>query len=293
MSTETEKHLEHPPPDAASDIVPSAMAEQGREWSSIIAPIVGFGVFIGVWYLMHYWALEAIWDKPPFLITEPHRVIEEAFLDGDNRSTLLRALLWTTIVALVGLGIAIVLGMGLAIAMAQARWLERSVWPYLVALQAIPILALVPVIGSIFGFDINARVLVCVIISIFPIVSNTLFGLLSADAGQHDLFTLHGASRRVRLTKLQLPGALPAIFTGFRIAAGLSVIGAVVGELFFKRGDKGIGILLDTYRSRLNNPLMYGALILAALLGIVVFTFFGWLGNRVVGKWYEPTRQGR
>jgi len=293
MSTETETHLEHPAPDAASDIVPSAMAEQGREWSSIIAPIVGFCVFIGLWYLMHYWALEAIWDKPPFLITEPHRVIEEAFLDSGNRSTLLRALLWTTIVALVGLAIAIVLGMGLAIAMAQARWLERSVWPYLVALQAIPILALVPVIGSIFGFDINARVLVCVIISIFPIVSNTLFGLLSADAGQHDLFTLHGASRRVRLTKLQLPGALPAIFTGFRIAAGLSVIGAVVGELFFKRGDKGIGILLDTYRSRLNNPLMYGALILAALLGIVVFTFFGWLGNRVVGKWYEPTRQGR
>ena len=293
MSAETETAIEHPAPDAASDIVPSAMAEQGREWSSIIAPIVGFCVFIGLWYLMHYWALEAIWDKPAFLITEPHRVIEEAFLDGDNRSTLLRALLWTTIVALVGLGIAIVLGMGLAIAMAQARWLERSVWPYLVALQAIPILALVPVIGSIFGFDINARVLVCVIISIFPIVSNTLFGLLSADPGQHDLFTLHGASRRVRLTKLQLPGALPAIFTGFRIAAGLSVIGAVVGELFFKRGDKGIGILLDTYRSRLNNPLMYGALILAALLGIVVFTFFGWLGNRVVGKWYEPTRQGR
>ncbi len=81
----------------------------------------------------------------------------------------------------------------------------------------------------------------CVIISIFPIVSNTLFGLLSAERSQHDLFTLHDASRRTRLRKLQLPAALPAIFTGFRIAAGLSVIGAVVGELFFRRGRRASG----------------------------------------------------
>ncbi len=79
----------------------------------------------------------------------------------------------------------------------------------------------------------------CVIISIFPIVSNTLFGLLSAERSQHDLFTLHNASRRTRLRKLQLPAALPAIFTGFRIAAGLSVIGAVVGELFFRARQQG------------------------------------------------------
>ena len=88
----------------------------------------------------------------------------------------------------------------------------------------------------------------CVIISIFPIVSNTLFGLLSAEPSQHDLFTLKGASRWTRLRKLQLPAAMPAIFTGFRIAAGLSVIGAVVGELFFRKGGKGIGILMEQYR---------------------------------------------
>jgi NitT/TauT family transport system permease protein len=281
----------HAPPAAASDVVPTVIAHR-REWSGIVGPLVGFAVFIGLWYLMHYWALEAIWDKPSFLITPPHRVIEESFLDADNRSTLLQGLAWTSLVALIGLIISIVVGMSLAIGMAQARWLERSFWPYLVALQAIPILALIPVIGSIFGFGFNARILVCVIISLFPIVSNTLFGLLSADRLQHDLFTLHGASRITRLRKLQLPSAMPAIFTGFRIAAGLSVIGAVVGELFFRRGEKGIGILLDTFRQRNNYPLMYGALVLSSLLGIAVFTLFGWLGNRVVGKWYEATRQG-
>jgi NitT/TauT family transport system permease protein len=130
-----------------------------------------------------------------------------------------------------------------------------------------------------------------VIISIFPIVSNTLFGLLSAERSQHDLFTLHDASRRTRLLKLQLPAALPAIFTGYRIAAGLSVIGAVVGELFFRRGSKGIGILMDQYRSRNQYPLTYGALVLSSLLGIAVFVFFGWLGHAIVGRWHESTRK--
>ena len=84
---------------------------------------------------------------------------------------------------------------------------------------------------------------------------------------------------------------MPTIFTGFRIAAGLSVIGAIVGELFFRRGDKGIGILMEQYRQRNQYPEMYGALILSALLGIVVFIFFGWLGKVVVGRWHESTRK--
>jgi NitT/TauT family transport system permease protein len=256
-----------------------------------IAPVIGFLVFIGLWYFMAYWGLEHIWNKPSFLITPPHKVISVSFLQSVNRKALLSGLYWTARVALIGLVIAIVLGMTLAIIMSQAVWLERSIWPYLVAMQAIPILALVPIIGSIFGFDIPSRILVCVLIAMFPIVNNTLFGLLSAERGQHDLFTLHHVSRGTRLRKLQLPNAMPTIFAGFRIAAGLSVIGAIVGEIFFKRGDKGVGILLDSYRSRAQFPQMYGALILAAALGIAVFILFGWLGNLVVGRWYEPTRK--
>ena len=239
---------------------------------------------------MSYWALEHVWHKPQFLITPPHVVVHDS-LQTIPREAMLKGLWNTAGVALFGLLIAIVVGMTIAICMAQARWLERSVWPYLVAVQAIPIIALVPLIGTIFGYGKAPRVFVCVIIAFFPIVSNTLFGLLSADQGQHDLFTLRGVSRRTRLWKLQLPGAMPAIFTGFRIAAGLSVIGAVVGELFFVRGDKGIGILMEQYRSRNIYPLTYGCLVLASLLGIAVFIFFGWLGNLVVGRWHESTRK--
>ena len=79
----------------------------------------------------------------------------------------------------------------------------------------------------------------CVIISLFPIIVNTLFGLQSADRGMHDLFTLHHASRWTRLRKLMFPAALPAMFAGLRISAGLSVIGAIVGDFFFGRGQAG------------------------------------------------------
>ncbi|MGD9703105.1 MAG: ABC transporter permease [Acidimicrobiia bacterium] len=289
MSSTSEVLASSEPSFGATAPTPPSRAK--RKWSDIVAPVLGLGGFIGFWYWMHYWALEHLWDKPRFLITAPHRVIDKSFLDSGNLADLLDGLLYTTIVSLMGLAVAIVVGMALAICMAQASWLERSVWPYLVAVQAIPILALVPIIGSIFGFGRGSRVFVCFLIAVFPIVSNTLFGLLSAERGQHDLFTLRGASRWTRLRKLQLPAALPAVFTGFRISAGLSVIGAVVGELFFKRGNKGIGILMDTYRSRNNYPLTYGALILTALLGITVFVFFGWLSHIVVGRWHESTRK--
>ena len=93
-----------------------------------------------------------------------------------------------------------------------------------------------PVIGFAFGFNFRSRVLVCVLIALFPIITNTLFGLLSVDHGQHDLFTLHGAGRWKRLWKLQFPTAPPNIFTGLRISAGSSVIGAVVGDFFFVQG---------------------------------------------------------
>ena len=284
----------HPPavePTApAAQVLASPGPRRERRWIDIAGPVAGFALFIGLWWLMHAWGMRALFDKPNFLLPSPATVVDRSYLDEVVRGDMLQALWWTAGVALTGLAISIALGMLLAVIMAQANWVERSMWPYLIAAQAVPILAIAPLIGNIFGFGFGSRVLVCVIISIFPIVSNTLFGLLSADPSQHDLFTLKRASRRVRLTKLQLPSALPAIFTGFRIAAGLSVIGAVVGELFFRQGGKGIGILMEQYRSRTLWPQTYGALILASILGILVFVFFGWLSRLVIGRWHETTR---
>jgi NitT/TauT family transport system permease protein len=257
-----------------------------RAVRSAVPPAVIFLVALAGWYAVSYLALA---PRRRFLLPPPDRVIRTGFLDPDNRAELLQALGVSARVALVGLVIAAVVGIGGAVVMSQASWLERSLFPYAVVLQTIPILAMVPLFGYWLGFGFAARVLVCVLVGLFPIVANTLFGLRSADRAHHDLFRLHGAGRLTRLLKLQLPGALPAIFTGLRISAGLSVIGAIVGDFFFRQGERGLGIYIDIYRSRLESERLFAAVILASAFGLVVFWGFGWLHRRVAA-WHSSAQ---
>ncbi len=249
-------------------------------------PLAVLALVVALWYLV-----SSLLDADlQFLLPPPHAVVTEAFLDPSVLERLAEAAGRTVVVAATGLAIAVVVGTAWAVAMSQARWVERSLFPYAVVLQCVPILALVPLIAFWSGYGFRSRVIVCVLISLFPIVSNTLFGLQSVDRGHHELFTLHGASRWTRLVKLQLPAAMPAIFAGLRIAAGLSVIGAIVGDLFFKQGDPGMGILIDNYRARLQSPELFAAIIVASLIGVAVFLLFGWLSRRAVGRWYDESR---
>ena len=260
--------------------------------ASLIGPAIVLVLFIAFWEFMHRWGMRHILDKRPQLLPSLATVINKAFVDGIVRRQLIAGLGWTSYAAFIGLGVTILLGMVLAIIMAQAVWAERSIYPYLVALQATPVLAIVPIIYSIFGGGMGSRIYVCVMISIFPIVTNTLFGLTSVDQSQHDLFTLRKASTFTRLTKLQFPAAMPSIFTGFRISAGLSVIGAIVGEQFFREGQRpGIGIVMEEFRQKVRYAPMYGGLLIAAALGIAVFFAFSMLSKLVVGHWHEATRR--
>lgn len=255
-----------------------------------LPPLGVLAAVLGAWYAVSYLVLS---PERRFLAPPPHQVLLVGFLTRDNLLEIGAGLLLSTRVALLGLALAVALGMSLAILMHQARWIERSLYPYAVVLQTIPILALVPLLGFWFGFGFPSRVLVCVLIALFPIIANTLFGLQSVESSQHDLFTLHGAGRLTRLWKLELPAALPAIFTGLRIAAGASVIGAIVGDFFFKQGDPGIGILIDLYRARLQSEQMFAAVVASSMLGVVVFWCFGLLGRRIVGRWHESGRDSR
>lgn len=255
-----------------------------------LPPLGVLAIVLGLWYAVSYVLLTP--DRR-FLAPPPHQVVHLGFMVRDNLVEIMRGLLLTTEVALLGLALAVLLGMSMAILMHQARWIERSLYPYAVVLQTIPILALVPLLGFWFGFGFFSRVLVCVLIALFPIVANTLFGLQSVEPSQHDLFTLHAARRLTRLRKLELPAALPAIFTGLRIAAGGSVIGAIVGDFFFLQGNPGIGSLIDLYRARLQSEQLFAAVFVSSLLGVVVFAIFGFLGRRVVGRWHESGRDPR
>ena len=147
---------------------------------------------IGLWYFVSYVVLDR---RRQFLLHPPHEVVARASSTATTSPRSSTACGRACAVAAVGLTVSIVLGVGIAVVMSQAKVIERAWFPFLVTLQAIPILALVPMIQFWFGTDWRARVLVCVIISFFPIVLNTLFGLLSADAGLHDLITLHHGGR--------------------------------------------------------------------------------------------------
>ena len=258
---------------------------RAQRWASNILPPITLGlVIIGLWYFVSYVILD---EMRRFLLRPPHQVFLVGFADWDTFSEILGGLWSSASVAMIGLTLAIIIGMSLAILMSQTKLIERAVFPYAVTLQAIPILAIVPLIGFWFGYGLKARVIVCVIISLFPIIVNTLFGLLSAPRGLHDLLTLQRANRLTRLRKLMFPAALPAIFAGLRISAGLSVIGAIVGDFFFGRGEPGIGQLLQRYASRLMGEQLLAAIIMSSLLGVIVFQLFGWVQEKAIGKWHE------
>jgi NitT/TauT family transport system permease protein len=262
-------------------------SRRGRRIAQVIAPIIVFFLVICVWLFISYVLLE---PRRRFLMPPPQNVIMVGLLNPANFGEIMSGFWSTMQVAVVGLAVAIAIGTVVAIAMIQARWIEWSIYPWAVVLQTIPILAIVPLIGFWFQFGFSSRVLVCVLISLFPIITNTLFGLKSTDQAHHDLFTLQRATRLQRLLKLQLPGALPAIVSGWRIAAGLSVVGAIVGDFFFRQGDPGIGRLIDDYRARLQSEQLFAAVALSSLLGLSVFWGFGLLGHLLVGSWHESSR---
>jgi NitT/TauT family transport system permease protein len=278
--------------------VPSAARESGaapRSRSAVrnlvraaLPPLVVAAGVVGIWLFISYVVLA---PRRRFLLPPPQQVINVGFINGRNRSELLSGLWVTAQVSLVGLAIAIALGTLFAVVMSQARWLERSFYPWAVVLQTIPILAIIPVIGFWFHYGFSSRVVVCVLIALFPIVTNTLFGLKSTDQAHRDLFRLRGASRWQQLIKLELPGALPSIFTGWRISAGLSVIGAIVGDFFFQQGDVGLGRLINGYTQQLQSEQLFAAVIVSSLLGLVLFWVFGLLARIVVGPWHSSQQR--
>ncbi|CAO5248920.1 ABC transporter permease [Frankia sp. AgKG'84/4] len=264
------------------------MTAAGRAARAAGPPLAVLAAVLGVWYAVTYLALA---PRRRFLLPPPHTVLTDGFGDWTTFGETLRGLETTARVALTGLAIATVLGMAFAVLMSQAGWAERSFYPWAVVLQTIPILAIVPLIGFWAGYGFWSRTVVCVLVALFPIITNTLFGLQSTDAGQHDLFTLCQASRWTRLVHLEFPTALPAIFSGLRISAGLSVIGAIVGDFFFRQGQPGIGSLIDGYTQRLQSAPLFAAIMVASLFGLTVFWLFGLAARLSIGAWYTPGRR--
>lgn len=261
---------------------------------NFLPPFLMFLLFLGIWYaysgLRYDIAAQRI-NALPF----PHEVIRDGFLPlWDENNGLRPALgyLWVTLIGtLTGLGVSIVLGVLIAVVMNLSKSAERAIFPYAVVAQTVPILAILPLLTQVFGEKFTVRLVVIVLIAIFPVITNTLFGLQSADRLHHDLFTLNKASRWTRLWKLELPGAVPALMTGVRIASGGAVIGAVVADFFFTRGEKGIGFFIRVKQQRASErPEMFMGTILASMFGVVMFLVIGYITNRAIRNWHDSAR---
>jgi NitT/TauT family transport system permease protein len=251
-------------------------------------PVLALGAGLVIWSAVSYLLLE---PHRRFMLPPPVDVLRNSLLDWSHLQPMLAALSVTAQVTAVGFAVAVAAGIATGVLMCQARWLEKLIYPYAVVIQVIPILAIVPLIGLWLGYGMAARTLVCVLIAVFPIITNTHFGIRSVDRGMHELFTISGASRWDRLVKLELRAALPAILTGVRTAAGLVVVGAIIGDMFFAKGQPGIGTLLDVYRGRLQSEDLIAAIVLASVFGVLVFAAMGVVTRLAVGRWHESGRQ--
>jgi NitT/TauT family transport system permease protein len=263
--------------------------KRGRQLAaSVLYPLLSLLVGLTVWSAVSYLVLE---PRRRFMLPPPLDVLRNSLMDPSHVQPMLTALSVTAQVTLVGFVVAVIVGVGTGVVMCQARWLEKIIYPYAVVIQVIPILAIVPLIGLWLGYGMAARTLVCVLIAVFPIITNTHFGIRSVDRGAHELFTISGASRWDRLVKLELRAALPSILTGVRTAAGLVVVGAIIGDMFFAKGQPGIGTLLDVYRGRLQSDDLIAAIVLASMFGVLVFAAMGVLTRVAVGRWHESGRR--
>lgn len=255
--------------------------------AAVLYPVLSLIGALAAWSAVSYWVLA---PERRFLLPPPSEVLSDSLLDWTHLQPMLEALAVTAQVAIVGFLVAVVVGVGTGVLMSQAKWIERIIYPYAVVIQVIPILAIVPLIGLWFGYGMASRTLVCVLIAAFPIITNTHFGIRSVDRGLHELFALSHASRWDTLVKLELRAALPAIMTGIRTASGLVVVGAIIGDMFFAKGQPGIGTLLDVYRGRLQSDDLIAAIVLASLFGVAVFGLMGLVSKWAVGSWHESAR---
>lgn len=199
----------------------------------------------------------------------------------------------TLAIALTGLGISIAFGVLMAIIMFRFLVLEKAILPYLVALQSVPVMAIIPLIQSALGFGFAPKVLIVGLFTFFAIPTTLLFGLKSVDRNIINLFKLQNAGWGVMLVKAGLPSAAPTLFAGFKIAGSLAVIAAIVSELFFLSGEGGLGQLLMNSKIDFKYEQMYAALIVASALSIVVYLAFNWIGNRLFSHWHESTEKPR
>jgi len=238
--------------------------------------LVSMGLFLGVWE-----GLVRLLQLPAFILPSPQQVgarMLRALGDG----SLARHSAATLMEVLIGLALGILAASMMGYLISRSRVLEKVLQPFLVASQAIPTVAIAPLLVIWFGAGIFSKVLICALTVFFPVLVNTVVGLRAVPETLRDLMRALRATRWQTLRLLELPAALPVLLGGLRIGATLSVIGAVVGELV--GSDRGLGFLINVGRGQYDTALVFAGVFTLMALAISLYGLVLLLEKRLL-RW--------
>jgi NitT/TauT family transport system permease protein len=249
-------------------------------WRAISPVLVGLALVI---------AWETLCRKlqiPSYLFPTPTDIARSF---TENMFLLLNALASTAIVMGEAFALAVLIGTCASFLFVQSRFAEISLFPYVVLLQVTPIVAIAPLIIILVKSTQLSLVICATLVALFPIISNTATGLRSVDPGLLSYFKMKRAGRLQTLLRLRIPSALPFFLAGLQISSGLSLIGAVVAEFVAGTGGRNAGLAYQILQSgfRLDIPMMFAALTLIALLGILMFLLMSALTQVLLGHWHD------
>ena len=233
---------------------------------------------LGVWYAITRWS-----GLPGFLLPSPAAVATR-FAAAVRDGTLPRHTLVTLTEVLAGLALGVLAGTTLGYVLAKSPRAERLLSPYIVASQAIPIVAVAPLLIIWLGPGRSSKILISALIVFFPILIGTIAGIRSVPADLRDLMRSLRASRSQTLRLLEVPAAAPHFLGGLKIGSTLAVIGAVVGE--FVGADEGLGFLVNLGRGLYDTALVFSALLVLVAMALGLYSLSALLERRTL-RWRE------
>lgn len=219
------------------------------------------------WQLLSTVVSPIVFPSPGLVLAELVSIAQNGQLVGNLLVTLWEILL--------GFALGSILGMGLGALLARSPLAQRIANPYLIASQAMPKLALAPMLVLWFGFGITSKVVIAALIAFFPLLENTVVGLREIPRDELRLFESLSATETQTFVKLRVPNALPYIFTGLRVAMLFATVGAVIGE--YVGANVGLGALIIVAYGTLNTPLMFAVMIVLTIVGIVLYKAVEWV----------------
>ena len=253
----------------------------GRIARRLWPPLLFLVLLLALWELALAleWVSESILPPPLDIATSFVELIGSEFVWDDIAATL-----WESVAGFV-LGSA--LGLALAIPSGLSPTMRQMLGPYAVALQVTPRIAIAPLIIAWAGFGYSSKIWIAAIIAFFPVYVNALTGILTVDEDSREMFRSLGASRLQTFTRLMVPGSLPVLFAGLKTAAGLALVGAVVGE--FISAERGLGVLVQQFSSQLAIADAFAVILMLMIMGLLLYGVMEWL-ERATVFWMHDSR---